>query len=69
MGLYIFIFHFDDDIAARRIEALFDDDLDALEAAENLAELCRVDVWTGDRLVAQVKKGNESLNVKDEHSG
>jgi hypothetical protein len=67
--LYIFIFHTDEDIAVQRMEAPFEDDLDALEAAENLAEHCRVDVWTGERLVAQVKKGNEPLSVKDLHSG
>jgi hypothetical protein len=69
MGLYILVFHTDDDIAVQRMEALFGDDLDALEAAENLAEHCKIDVWTGDRLVAQVKKGNEPLSVKDQRSG
>ena len=69
MGLYILVFHTDEDIAVQRMEALFGDDLDALEAAENLAEHCKIDVWTGDRLVAQVKKGNEPLSVKDQHSG
>ena len=69
MGLSIFIFHSDDDIAVERMEALFEDDLDALEAAENLAEYCQIDVWAGERLVAQVKKGNEPLNAKDLHSG
>jgi len=69
MGLYILVFHTDEDIAVQRMEALFGDDLDALEAAENLAEHCKIDVWTGDRLVAQVKKGNEPLSVKDQRSG
>ena len=69
MGLYILVFHTDDDIAVQRMEALFGDDLDALEAAEHLAEHCKIDVWTGDRLVAQVKKGNEPLSVKDQRSG
>jgi hypothetical protein len=69
MGLYIFIFHTDEDIAVERMEALFGDDLDALEAAEHLAEHCKIDVWADDRLVAQVKKGNEPLNAKDPHSG
>jgi hypothetical protein len=67
--LYVFIFHTDEDIAVERMEALFVDDLSALEAAENLAEHCRIDVWNGERLVAQIKKGNEPLNVKDAHSG
>ena len=69
MGLYIFIFHTDDDIAVERMEALFEDDLDALEAAENLAEHCKIDVSADERLVAQVKKGNEPLSAKDLHSG
>ena len=69
MGLYIFIFHCDDDIAIERMEVPFEDDLDALEAAENLAAQCRIDVWHGERFVAQVKKGNEPLDVKDARSG
>lgn len=58
MGQYIFIFHLDDDSAAHRMELHFDDDLDALEAAETLSQDYKVDVWAGERLVAQVKKGN-----------
>lgn len=65
MALYIFIFHFDDeDPATHRVELQFDHDLDALEAAENLAEHYKVDVWQGERLVAQVEWGNETLNVE-----
>ena len=71
MGLYIFICHTgdDDSVVAARLEQQFDDDLDALEAAEDLAENCHVDVWTGERLVAQIKKGNEPFTVKDAHAG
>ena len=38
MSLYVFIFHFGDDTADQRAELEFDDDIDALEAAENLAK-------------------------------
>jgi len=69
MGLYIFIFHSDDDVAIQRVEARFEDDLDALEAAEHLAEHCKIDVWCGERLVAQIKKGNQPFDVEDPHSG
>ena len=58
MALYILIFHFDDeDAAVYRSELEFDDDADALQAAENLAEHYKIDVWQGERLVAQVKQG------------
>ena len=71
MELYIFICHSGDEESAisKRLELCFGDDLDALEAAEDLAEHCYVDVWAGERLVAQVKKGNEPLSVKDAHAG
>jgi len=65
MALYIFIFHFDDEGAAvRRVELEFDNEFDALEAAENLAEHYKVDVWQGERLVAQVERDDEALKVK-----
>jgi hypothetical protein len=70
MSLYIFIFHpIYDDAAACRIEVKFDDDLEALEAAEHYQINYEIDVWTGDRFVAQVKKGNAPLNVNDAHAG
>ena len=56
MGQYIFIFHFDDDIAAHRMNLQFDNDRDALEAAEGLSHDYRGDVWAGERLVAQIAK-------------
>jgi hypothetical protein len=65
MALYIFIFHFDDEGAAvQRAELEFDNEFDALEAAENLAEHYKVDVWQGERLVAQVERDDEALKVK-----
>jgi len=72
MPLDILVFYPEDDadIAVKRESFEFDDDLDALEAAEHLAaDGHAVDVWAGDKLIAQVKKGNEPLNVKDAHSG
>ena len=69
MALYIFILYSDDDLALKRVKAEYGDDLDALAAAENLAALCKVDVWSGERLVAQIKKGNEPLNVNNGHLG
>lgn len=67
MAGYVFIFHSGryDDTATYRREFKFDDDLDALEAAQDAAENCTIDVWCGDRLVAQVKKGNEPLTAYD----
>ena len=72
MAAYIFIFHHgeDDDFAViTKVEHQFRDDLDALEAAQRLAEEFAVDVWSGETLVAQVKKGNEALSIEDSHSG
>lgn len=71
MTLYIFIFHSgdDDNVLTARMELNLVDDLDALETAECLAEQCQVDVWTGERFVAQIKKGNAPSSVKDARSG
>jgi len=62
MSLYVFIFHFGSDIADQRAELEFDEDIDALEAAENLAKQHEVDVWTGERLVAQITKGERATS-------
>ena len=72
MPHYIFICHSGDDddvIVLARVEQELEDDLDALESAERLAERCAFDVWADERLVAKVKRGNEPLNAMDRHSG
>lgn len=71
MPLYILVFYPNDDaeFAVGRVNAEFDDDLDALQAAEDVAEFFQVDVWAGEKLIAQVKKGNAPLGVTDAHSG
>jgi len=62
MPLYIFIFHFDDeDAAVYRSELEFDNDAEALDAAENLAHHYKIDVWQGEKLVAQVKHERQNL--------
>ena len=71
MAVYIFILHSDDEQRgfASRCEFNFDDDLDASDAAQELEKECAVDVWCGDELIAQVKRGNEPLTIHDAHSG
>ena len=46
----------------------FADDLDALDAAEQLAEEFEIEVWQNNRFVARVNKGRRSLNTKDARS-
>ena len=47
----------------------FVDDLDALDAAEQLAEAFEIEIYHGARLVARIKKGRRSPDVHDAHSG
>ena len=71
MPRYILVLYPDDDadFSVGSVYLEFEDDLDALAAAENVAEFFQVDVWGGEKLIAQVKKGNAPLNVTDRHSG
>jgi hypothetical protein len=46
-----------------------EDDLDALDTAEALAENFEVEVWRGQRFVARIKKGNLPPTVHDPLSG
>ena len=41
------------------------DDLAALKEAERLCKTHTIEVWQGDRRVAQVKKGNAALVSED----
>ena len=61
MSLYIFILHHGGETADQRIELEFDNDRDALETAKNVADLCEIDVWKGDILLAQVKKAKAPI--------
>ena len=66
MRHYIFVFYPDDDaeIAFGRADLEFPHDRDALEAAEDIAHVCQVDVWAGDILIAQIPK-REAPAIKE----
>ena len=49
-----------------RLDREYADDLDALDAAQELCNEHTVEVYDANRFVARVKQGHELINVRDE---
>ena len=68
MALYQ-IFQFRNGELVGEVKRQCADDLDALDAARALCMEFAVEVYTGLRLVARIKKGDAPLAAKDANSG
>jgi hypothetical protein len=67
----MFSYRFDfrlDGAVLHSAEHQFDDDLDALDEAARLSEDFEIEIVSGERFVARVKKGDEPLSARDAKS-
>jgi hypothetical protein len=70
MPLLIYTFHYRlDGQIAYSAKHEFIDDLDALDTAEQLVAEFEIEVFSGDRFVARINKGDRALNIEDARSG
>jgi hypothetical protein len=58
-----------DGLLIYKTEHEFADDLDALDVAQHLAKDFEIEVVSGDRFVARVKRGDKRLDATDIRSG
>jgi hypothetical protein len=65
LGLYS-LFRFRASELVDRLDREYADDLDALDAAQELCNEHTVEVYDANRFVARVKQGHELINVRDE---
>ena len=59
MALYIFVFH-SGGLPVYRAEQEFADDAEAIKTAAHLSRDVAVDVWLGERVLAELPKGAAS---------
>jgi hypothetical protein len=68
--MFFYRFNFSlDGLLIYKADHEFVDDLDALDVAQRLSKDFDIEVISGDRFVARVKRGDRALNAADLQSG
>ena len=62
MPVYLFILH-EQDVVLTKFEHELPDDATALEVAQAASQYAEVDLWAGERIVAQLERSGAGCNT------